>query len=90
MSQNRKIKFLLAILAILIMLGGVVLSLDYSSKGSLEIAHHMAPNTNSVDIGNLNEDMVHHGIELGAMPEAPDIGSGNSNRQLWENPPPMP
>ena len=90
MLQNRKIKFLLASLAVLIMLGGVILSLDRPPNGSPEIAHHMAPNTNSVDIGNLNEDMVHHGIELGAMPEAPDIGSGNSNRQLWETPPPMP
>lgn len=89
-SKRLKIFVLLASLAIMILLGGVLLGLDAASFEGREVAHHMAPNTNSVDIGNLNIDTVHNGINLGVMPVAPEIGAGNLNRQLWENPPPMP
>ncbi len=91
MFQNRKFKFLfLASLAFLILLGGIWFSVGQPAYMGSEIAHHMAPNTNSVDIGNLNLETVHNGLNLGVMPVAPEIGGGNLNRQLWVNPPQMP
>ena len=90
MKKNKKISFVFG-LGLILLVAGLVLFLGAASAGGREVAHHMAPNTNSVDIGNLNLDTVHNGLlNLGVMPVSPEIGAGSLNRQLWNCPPPMP
>ncbi|HBX70401.1 MAG TPA: hypothetical protein DEH25_13745 [Chloroflexi bacterium] len=79
-QKKRIYLIVLASFALLIMFGGLLLIAPQPQ----EIAHHMAPNDNNAD--HINLDMVHHGIDLGAMPDAPENEMGNQYRQLWAEP----
>ena len=79
-SKQFKLSLLLAGFVILTLLVGAWVAFAPLGHQSQMVAHHMAPNDNNVTTGNLNQEMVHHGFDLGVMPVVPEIGNGNLNR----------
>ena len=79
MKKTRVRKPLWFVLLLIFILSSVF-AFPLTHNAPFAAAHHNAPNEYNTDTGKLNEDMVHHGFDVGHMPDMPTIGEGNLNR----------
>lgn len=68
------------ILALLVLLLATALMIAVLPQQPVE-AHHMSPNEYNLERGNLNEDMVHYGVEVRT-----DTGALENGTLHWSNP----
>ena len=76
----KKLSLLIAGAVLLVFLTLLVSSAVHSNQG-IAVAHHMAPVDNNVTNGNLNEEMVHFGVDISNDTGAPENGTLH-----WSNP----
>lgn len=70
-----------ALVIALFLIVGVLVFTAVSGTQVTAVAHHMAPNDNNVETGNLNQDMVHNGTEV--QQDSPGIVNRSQN---WSDP----
>ena len=69
------------VLLALFLVIGVLAFTAVSGTQVTAVAHHMAPVDNNVTTGNLNQDMVHHGVDV--QQDSPGIENRSQN---WSDP----
>ena len=69
------------VLLALFLVIGVLAFTAVSGTQVTAVAHHMAPVDNNVTTGNLNQDMVHNGVDV--QQDSPGIENRSQN---WSDP----
>ena len=77
---GKRMVFGVVLLALFLVIG-VVAFTAVSGTQVTAVAHHMAPVDNNVTTGNLNQDMVHNGVDV--QQDSPGIENRSQN---WSDP----